>query len=38
MLFTVHTLISALEQQMQPGDIDPCLREIMEVEAHFLRA
>uniref|UniRef100_A0A915BRI6 DRIM domain-containing protein n=1 Tax=Parascaris univalens TaxID=6257 RepID=A0A915BRI6_PARUN len=31
MIFSIHALISAMQSQLSPGDLDPCLSEIMEV-------
>lgn len=31
MIFTVHTMIAALEQDMKTGDLDLCFKDIFEV-------
>lgn len=31
MIFSTHALISAMQSQLSPRDLDPCLSEIMEV-------
>uniref|UniRef100_A0A914NPT3 U3 small nucleolar RNA-associated protein 20 C-terminal domain-containing protein n=1 Tax=Meloidogyne incognita TaxID=6306 RepID=A0A914NPT3_MELIC len=31
MIFTVHALISAIAEDLKPGDLDSCLRELLEI-------
>jgi len=35
MMFTVHSLVAAFEEDMKTGDIDSCLKDLLGVRSHL---